>query len=119
MHSPHALDRLVPLGLALYFGLHLISRVLVSPSLELDEAEQLLYLQALSLGYGFQPPLYTWLQALVFAFTGPGVFGLALLKAVLLWLTWWALAPLARPATVCFCSPGCLYGGSSSWGLAS
>ena len=66
-----ALDRWVPLGLALYFGLHLISRVLVSPSLELDEAEQLLYLQALSLGYGFQPPLYTWLQALVFAFIGP------------------------------------------------
>ena len=96
MHSPHALDRWVPLGLALYFGLHLISRVLVSPSLELDEAEQLLYLQALSLGYGFQPPLYTWLQALVFAFTGPGVFGLALLKAVLLWLTWWAMYKLAR-----------------------
>ena len=91
-----AIDRRLPLGLALYFGLHLISRVLVSPSLELDEAEQLLYLQALSLGYGFQPPLYTWLQALVFAFTGPGVFGLALLKAVLLWLTWWAMYKLAR-----------------------
>ena len=85
-----------PFGLALYFGLHLISRVLVSPSLELDEAEQLLHLQALSLGYGFQPPLYTWLQALVFAFTGPGVFWLALLKAVLLWLTWWAMYKLAR-----------------------
>lgn len=96
MHSPHALDRWLPFGLALYFGLHLISRVLVSPSLELDEAEQLLHLQALSLGYGFQPPLYTWLQALVFAFTGPGVFGLALLKAVLLWLTWWAMYKLAR-----------------------
>ncbi len=91
-----ALDRWVPLGLVLYFGLHLISRVLVSPSLELDEAEQLLHMQALSLGYGFQPPLYTWLQALVFAFTGPGVFGLALLKAVLLWLTWWAMYKLAR-----------------------
>ena len=96
MHSPHALDRWLPFGLALYFGLHLISRVLVSPSLELDEAEQLLHLQALSLGYGFQPPLYTWLQALVFAFTGPGVFGLALLKAVLLWLTWWAMYKMAR-----------------------
>ena len=91
-----ALDRWVPLGLALYFGLHLISRVLVSPSLELDEAEQLLHMQALSLGYGFQPPLYTWLQALVFAFTGPDVFGLALLKAVLLWLTWWAMYKVAR-----------------------
>jgi 4-amino-4-deoxy-L-arabinose transferase-like glycosyltransferase len=92
----HALDRWVPLGLALYFGLHLLSRVLVSPSLELDEAEQLLHLQTLSLGYGFQPPLYTWIQALVFAFTGPGVWGLALLKAVLLWLTWWAMYKLAR-----------------------
>jgi 4-amino-4-deoxy-L-arabinose transferase-like glycosyltransferase len=91
-----AIDRWLPLALALYFGLHLTSRVLVSPSLELDEAEQLLHLQTLSLGYGFQPPLYTWLQALVFAFTGPGVLGLALLKALLLWLTWWAAYRTAR-----------------------
>ncbi|MGA0792640.1 MAG: glycosyltransferase family 39 protein, partial [Burkholderiaceae bacterium] len=95
--GPHtALDRWVPLGLAFYFGLHLISRVLVSPSLELDEAEQLLHLQALALGYGFQPPLYTWIQALVFTVTGPSVFGLALLKAVLLWLTWWTVYRTAR-----------------------
>jgi len=94
--TSHAIDRWLPLGLALYFGIHLLTRVLVSPSLELDEAEQLLHLQALSLGYGFQPPLYTWLQALVFAFTGPGVFGLALLKALLLWLTWWAMYRMAR-----------------------
>jgi 4-amino-4-deoxy-L-arabinose transferase-like glycosyltransferase len=86
----------VPLGLAFYFGLHLISRVLVSPSLELDEAEQLFHLQMLALGYGFQPPLYTWMQALVFTVTGPSVFGLALLKAVLLWLTWWAVYRTAR-----------------------
>lgn len=90
------IDRWLLLGLVLYFGLHFISRVLVSPSLELDEAEQLLHLQTLSLGYGFQPPLYTWLQALVFTFTGPGVLGLALLKALLLWLTWWAAYRAAR-----------------------
>jgi 4-amino-4-deoxy-L-arabinose transferase-like glycosyltransferase len=79
-------------GLPLYFLLHLISRVWVSPSLELDEAEQVLLAQSLSLGEGLQPPLYTWLQWIVFQLTGgPSVFGLALFKAVLLWLSYWCV----------------------------
>ena len=72
------------LGVLGYFALQTVSRILVSPSLGLDEAEQILLVQRIAWGYGSQPPLYTWLQAAVFALTGEGVAGLALLKNLLL-----------------------------------
>ncbi|MCZ7561386.1 MAG: glycosyltransferase family 39 protein [Burkholderiaceae bacterium] len=72
----------------LYFGAHLLSRVLVSGALELDEAEQALWTQRLAAGYGAQPPLYTWLQWGVFQLAGVSVFSLALLKNVLIALTY-------------------------------
>lgn len=58
-------------------------RVAVSDSLELDEAEQVLLAQQWAWGYGGQPPLYTWLQAALFAVCGTNVAALALLKAML------------------------------------
>lgn len=69
---------------AIYFLSHGIVRVLVDGSLELDEAEQLVLTQTLELGYGVQPPLYVWLQWLVFQITGPTILGLAFLKQTLL-----------------------------------
>ncbi len=72
------------LCLALYFGAQTVCRVLVSPALELDEAEQVLWSQQLALGYGTQPPLYTWLQWAVFQLCGASVVSLALLKNLLL-----------------------------------
>lgn len=72
------------LGLLAYFALHTVLRVLVSDAVERDEAEQLLWTQQLALGYGTQPPLYTWLQWGVFQVTGVSVAGLALLKNLLL-----------------------------------
>jgi len=41
---------------------HVAMRLLASPALKWDEAEQILWTQELALGYGPQPPLYTWLQ---------------------------------------------------------
>ncbi|HLS57163.1 MAG TPA: glycosyltransferase family 39 protein [Zeimonas sp.] len=85
----------------LYFGAHLASRVLVSDALELDEAEQALWTQGLAPGYGAQPPLYTWLQWGVFQLAGVSVFSLALLKNVLLALTYvftWLAALRTMPA---------------------
>jgi lipopolysaccharide core galacturonosyltransferase RgtB len=70
--------------IAFYFALQLLSRVLVSPNLELDEAEQVFLLQSIELGYGLQPPFYTWLQGFFFQVFGPSVFSLALLKNLLL-----------------------------------
>lgn len=87
--------RAFPIALSIYFTAHIAARVLASGALELDEAEQALWTQQLAAGYGAQPPLYTWLQWLVFALTGPSVFGLALLKNILLAATYgfvWASA---------------------------
>lgn len=66
---------------------HVAARVAVSPALEMDEAEQMLWTQALAWGYGSQPPLYTWLQASWFALVGSSVLGLSSLKFTLLGLT--------------------------------
>ena len=92
-------------------AVHVAVRVAISPSLQWDEAQQVLWTQQLALGYGAQPPLYTWLQWGVNQLFGPGVLALALLKfplialtCVFLWLAarellgpraaWWAAASL-------------------------
>ena len=74
--------------LGLYFALQFVFRVLVSNSAELDEAEQLLLTQHLDLGYGSQPPLYTWLLSGLFSIFGTGLAALAAVKNVLLFSTY-------------------------------
>jgi 4-amino-4-deoxy-L-arabinose transferase-like glycosyltransferase len=74
----------VPWLLVLYFTAQVVIRVLVSPSLGKDEAEQVLLAQELAWGYGPQPPLYTWLVVGAFALFGDGILALALLKNLLL-----------------------------------
>ncbi|MFM2402969.1 MAG: hypothetical protein RL223_849 [Pseudomonadota bacterium] len=89
-----------------YFTAQALGRIWVSPAPELDEAEQLLWTRELAWGYGTQPPLYTWLQAGVFALTGPSIAGLALLKNLLLlslylavaWAGWPLIGAAAAPA---------------------
>ncbi|KQP18007.1 glycosyltransferase family 39 protein [Pseudorhodoferax sp. Leaf267] len=82
------LDRSGWSWLLLYFAAHVVCRTLVSPALELDEAEQALWSQQLQSGYGAQPPLYTWLQWATFQLLGASVFSLSLLKNTLLGLTY-------------------------------
>lgn len=91
--SPWTGPRL-PWLIGAYFAAHAVARALGSSSLEMDEAEQVLLTQALQWGYSGQPPLYVWLQALVFSVLGPGLVGIALLKNglllasyLLIWLT--------------------------------
>ena len=71
-------------GLVVYFAIHVAIRTFISQSLELDESEQLVLTQKLALGYGPQPPLYTWVQHFFFSMFGVSVFSLALLKNLLL-----------------------------------
>lgn len=75
--------------------------MLVSPNLELDEAEQVFLLQSIELGYGLQPPFYTWLQGALFHVLGPSIFALALLKNLLLFgvyaSTYWAARQIFEP----------------------
>jgi len=75
---------------------HVLVRVAISPSLKWDEAEQMIWSQQLALGYGTQPPLYTWLQWLVNAVLGPSVLSLALLKHAGLVLTYVLMWGAAR-----------------------
>ena len=76
--------RLFFLGVLGYFALQIGVRLLLGGSVELDEAEQLVMTQEWHLGYEVQPPLYTWLQAGVFAVFGINIFAFALLKNALL-----------------------------------
>ncbi len=74
--------------LGCYFALHILLRVLISDSLDYDEAEQALLGQWLLAGYTEQPPLYTWIQHALFQLFGKNVFAVSLLKNSLLFLTY-------------------------------
>ncbi|MGB3225690.1 MAG: glycosyltransferase family 39 protein [Desulforhopalus sp.] len=74
--------------LGCYFALHIVLRVLISDSLDYDEAEQALLGQWLLPGYTEQPPLYTWMQYALFRLFGENVFAVSLLKNSLLFLTY-------------------------------
>ncbi|EMI22012.1 glycosyltransferase protein [Rhodopirellula maiorica SM1] len=82
-----------------YFGLHVVVRVCISGSLDFDESEQAFLSQWISLGYNSQPPLYTWMQTALFHVFGYGVMPLALLKNVLLALTYLCVFGTVQKAT--------------------
>lgn len=67
-----------------YFFLNAITQGLVSPTADLDQAQQLLLSQDRAWGYGAQPPLYTWVVNFLFGFSGPNLGVLLGLKAFLL-----------------------------------
>lgn len=85
------------LALAAYFVLHIAVRVTLTDSLAMDEAEQALAFSHLQLGYGTQPPLYTWLQWGMFTLFGFNVFALALLKNLILFSLYAGVFFIARP----------------------
>lgn len=69
---------------AAYMAAHVWLRVASSPTLDLDEAEQVVLSQCIRPGYGTQAPLFTWMQTCLIRVFGPTVFPLALLKSLLL-----------------------------------
>ncbi len=69
---------------SLYFALNALTQGWVSPTADLDQAQQLVLSQNWNLGYGTQPPLYTWLVNILFAITGPSLWVLLALKSLLL-----------------------------------
>ncbi len=82
-----ALDRLAwawPWLIVLYFVGEAALRVLLSPTLTLDEAQQALFAQELRLGYDEQPPLYSWVVFFLIQVFGVGAAALASFKAILL-----------------------------------
>lgn len=83
--------------LAAYFVLQIVIRVLQDGAVEMDEAEQIFYAQHFQLGYENQPPLYTWLQAVVFRLFGVNHFGLALAKNLFMFVLYASVYQTARP----------------------
>jgi len=75
---------LLLLLLAGYFLLQIAVRLALPAAVELDEGQQLFYMQHLAAGYDTQPPFYNWLQYGVGRIFGPTVLSLTLLKNAML-----------------------------------
>lgn len=84
--------------LAGYFLLQWLLRINMGSGFELDESELLLFGQRLQLGYSSSPPLYTWLQIPLLRLFGEGAAALALLKNLLLFLSYASLYSVGRSA---------------------
>lgn len=95
--SPGATGAGFLLLVAVYFLLQIITRISLSDSLHMDEAEAVLSFHELQLGYGTQPPVYAWLQWLTFAVFGVDLFALAALKNLMLFATYVSMFYMARP----------------------
>ncbi|MGB7343775.1 MAG: glycosyltransferase family 39 protein, partial [Pirellulaceae bacterium] len=89
----------LPCVLAVYFALHTLLRVWVSPALSFDESEQVFLSQWNWMGYNSQPPLYTWVQTALFGVFGLNVFSLALFKNTLLFATYMAVFTAVKLTT--------------------
>ena len=73
-----------------YLLIHFAIRMGFSQTLQVDDAEQIVHAQLLSLGYPFpQPPLYSWLSWLLFQIFGTGLLAVTLLKYLLIGGTFW------------------------------
>lgn len=79
--------RLFFLAITVYYILQIVHRLIMGGGLEADDGEMLMMTPGLQWGYGPQLPFYNWLQVAVFAITGKTLFGITLLKHLLLWTT--------------------------------
>ncbi|MGH8646036.1 MAG: glycosyltransferase family 39 protein [Gammaproteobacteria bacterium] len=74
-------------GLLSYLGIMAFVLSFLFEAVSFDAAEQVLWTQTLRLGYGIQPPLYTWLQWAVFRVFGVNATAIALTKEILIGIT--------------------------------
>ncbi|MGI9510127.1 MAG: glycosyltransferase family 39 protein [Geminicoccaceae bacterium] len=88
----------IVLGLiALYLLGHLATRLALSPTLGIDDAEQVLFAQQWAFGYRFrQPPLFTWLLLSIIEWAGPNILAISLVRYSLLAITYVFLYLTAR-----------------------
>lgn len=95
-----------------YFVFQVAWRRLVGGGLSLDEAQMFLWgREPLALGYGPQPPLYSWLQWAAFRLIPDPLLALAVVKNALLagtYLTVLAVLRLVHPAQVAGLGAACL-----------
>lgn len=67
-----------------YFLLNMLLRLAVSPTIDIDHAEQMYLSQFLQLGYNGQPPLFTYLSHVIFSVFGVNFVWLLVVKLLLL-----------------------------------
>ncbi|MFB2553315.1 glycosyltransferase family 39 protein [Ensifer soli] len=84
------------LALAVYFAVHVLVRLWLPGSLELDEGQQLFLAQWLAVGYDSQPPFYNWLQYGAVQLFGDTVLALSVLKNAMLFCCFGLVALTAR-----------------------
>jgi len=71
--------------LSIYIFFHILIRLLLSDTLQVDDREQVILANKLSLGYAMpQPPLYTWVLWVLFQIFGSSLFILTIFKYFLL-----------------------------------
>ncbi|MBO1923734.1 glycosyltransferase family 39 protein [Thiomicrorhabdus sp. 6S3-12] len=80
----------------LFFTINQITQYLVSGTADYDQAEQLLASQYLLLGYGPQPPLYSWLIYPVAQVFGPSLFATGAIKVGILTLMVWTILQIGE-----------------------
>jgi 4-amino-4-deoxy-L-arabinose transferase-like glycosyltransferase len=80
-----------------YLAAHLAVRLLTSPTLGIDDAEQALIAQRFAFGYQVrQPPLYTWLLLPTMRAVGANLLALSLVRYLLMGLTYGLMYGVAR-----------------------
>lgn len=74
--------------ISVYVLLQFIARILLTDSLEIDEAEQVYLSQKILWGYNQQPPLYTWITALFIKLFGYSVASIIAFRFIIIWVTY-------------------------------
>jgi 4-amino-4-deoxy-L-arabinose transferase-like glycosyltransferase len=80
----------------LYCSAFAMSRLLISSTMELDEAEQFLLASVFQWGYPSQPPLYSWIIHIISSLLGLNIFTLIITKYSMLFLFFSAFYLTAR-----------------------
>jgi hypothetical protein len=83
-------------GLCLFLAVHVVLRLLITPSLEPDDCDLALFSQSFALGYSEQPPLYFWMVWAAVKLFGLGILTLTVVRLLVLGAVHVALYALAR-----------------------
>ena len=101
------------LFLAAYLLLHMGMRLLLSDTLQLDDAEQLIHSQEWRLDYGnFQPPFYTWMLWGLWQLVDPSMGALYVIRYLIIGLTFWLWY---RVSLQLFNDPRWILASATSW----
>ena len=88
---------LIAVGIFFFYCLAFaVTRLIISPSMELDESEQFLNLAAFHWGYSTQAPLYTWIVNTLSTFLGLHLITLVVLKYLLIFLFYFFFFKICR-----------------------